>query len=76
MHGQENLKLCSFMAFLSCNHTNRLVDVIDALDIKRINYVLPSTRMFMWMHERNTTKLCTSLPEDEHLDVRNMSKTL
>jgi len=84
--------------------------------------ILPSTRLLIWMHERNTintmfrtskcsssTRLahavlwyffhdqahpainqaaymdswkkyhkrsCTSLPEDEHLDVRNMSKTL
>jgi len=36
---------------------------------------LPSTRLLIWMHERNKTA-CTSLPEDEHLDVRNMSKTM
>jgi len=39
--------------------------------------ILSLTRLFIWMHERNTTKnACTSFPEDEHLDVRNMSQTL
>jgi len=29
------------------------------------------------MHKRNNHKAaCTNLPEDEHLDVQNMSKTL
>ena len=39
------------------------------------DHILPSTRLLIWMYERNTTNLhCTSLSEEEHLDVRNMSK--
>ena len=43
-----------------------------------LQHILPSTRLLIWMHERNTyhKTACTSLPEDEHLDVRNMLKTL
>jgi hypothetical protein len=41
-------------------------------------HIFPSTRLLVWMHERNTIKLHVSkiLPEDGHVDVRNMSKTL
>jgi len=38
---------------------------------------LSSTRLLIWIQWKKYHKTaCTSLPEDEHLDVRNMSKTL
>jgi len=37
----------------------------------KIVHILPPTRLLIWMHEI----ACTSLPEDEHWDVRNTQKT-
>jgi len=39
-------------------------------------HILPSTRTLTWMHEKKYNKTArTSLPEDGHLSVRNMSKS-
>ena len=44
----------------SCIHISSLVEV----------------RMLKWMHKNNYKAACTILPEDKHLDVRNVSKAL
>jgi hypothetical protein len=43
---------------------------------KSIKHILPPTKLLILMHVRNTIKLHVRLHEDEHLDVRNMKKTL
>jgi len=52
-----------FTVFLSHIHISSLVD-------GSIKHILPSTGQLIWMRERNNIKTaCTSLPEDENLDV-------
>ena len=61
---------CSFVVFLSHIHISSPVD-------GRMCLILPSIRLLIWMCEGNAINTaCKSLPEDEHLDFRNMSKTL
>jgi len=46
---------CSFMVFLSCIHISSLVDGRMCLMLRF--YVLPSTRLLIWVHERKTIEL-------------------
>jgi len=37
-----------------------------------IKHIVPSMGQLIWTHERNMY-MCTSLPDDEHMDFGNMS---
>jgi len=39
-------------------------------------HTLTSTRLHIWMHEKYHKSACINIPEEGHLVVRNMSKTL
>jgi hypothetical protein len=47
----------SFVVFFSCIRISSLVDVGICLVLALIKHILPSTRLLIWLHERNTIKL-------------------
>jgi len=70
--------ICHLLALLGAHtilHVSRIrVNLRMCLCIQ---HILPSTRLLTWMHERNIIKLhVQAFLRMEHLDVRNMSKTL
>ena len=61
--------ICNFVVFLACIHISSLVDV-------RMSHPDIDQTADMDACKKYHTTACTILPEDEHLDVRNLSKTL
>ena len=59
--------LCYFFVY-PCMQAGRCQDVF--------RHTLTSTRLHIWMHEKYHKSACINIPEEGHLVVRNMSKTL
>jgi hypothetical protein len=66
---QEHSKLCvRFICIYVCMYVCQ--------DVFAVKHILTSTRLLIRMHKTKHKTTRTSLPEDEHLVVRNMSKTI